>query len=343
MTQIQSREQWVDNVKLFACILVTLGHFFQSMVNSSILPETFLYSWFNRTIYFFHVPLFFLCSGYLYQKKAEKKRRGAFLMQKGIALLVPYVAFPTLSWLLKEVFAGSVNRQNAGFLHTLLVKPLSPYWYLYTLLFIFLVVPRFAGKKEAAYGGICAVCLKGLRVLGNVETGIYAVDGVMDNMIWFVLGMLLCLVPERMIWDMAKRKVLGGISAGVFLAESLWISAADFQLSLIDPIMGIWGCVTVVLLMRYCSVGGSVCSMAKLLSSYTMPIFLMHTIFAAGFRAVLLKIGIITPIIHVVLGVIVSFAGPIMAAMVMEKLKLDFLMYPGKYFVKVKHKESQDD
>ena len=52
------REARVDYIKLLACILVVLGHFFQSMMKASILPENGLYNWFNSTIYYFQVPLF---------------------------------------------------------------------------------------------------------------------------------------------------------------------------------------------------------------------------------------------------------------------------------------------
>ena len=55
----KDREKWVDYVKVIACVLVVLGHFFQSMVKSTIIPDNDLYSWFNKTIYYFHVPLFF--------------------------------------------------------------------------------------------------------------------------------------------------------------------------------------------------------------------------------------------------------------------------------------------
>lgn len=54
------RETWVDNVKVIACILVVLGHFFQGITNENILPRNDLFQWFNQTIYYFHVPLFFL-------------------------------------------------------------------------------------------------------------------------------------------------------------------------------------------------------------------------------------------------------------------------------------------
>ena len=69
---VKTREKWVDDIKVIACILVVLGHFFQSMTKASIMPENDLYKWFNTTIYYFHVPLFFICSGYLYQKYSKE-------------------------------------------------------------------------------------------------------------------------------------------------------------------------------------------------------------------------------------------------------------------------------
>ena len=62
MEKIKQREIWVDNVKVIACILVVLGHFFQSMTQADVLPANDLYQWFNQTFYYFHVPLFFICS-----------------------------------------------------------------------------------------------------------------------------------------------------------------------------------------------------------------------------------------------------------------------------------------
>lgn len=42
-TAVTTREKWVDDVKVIACILVVLGHFFQSMIKANILPENDLY------------------------------------------------------------------------------------------------------------------------------------------------------------------------------------------------------------------------------------------------------------------------------------------------------------
>ena len=67
----RKREVWVDNIKVFACVLVVLGHFFQGMTKVNILVAGSGYQWFKQSIYLFHVPLFFICSGYVYQKYSE--------------------------------------------------------------------------------------------------------------------------------------------------------------------------------------------------------------------------------------------------------------------------------
>ena len=73
------------------------------------------------------------------------------------------------------------------------------------------------------------------------------------------------------------------------------------------------------------------------LAKYTMPIFLMHTLFAAPMRSILMKIGIENAVLHVVLGLGISFAGPIIAAWIMKKTKwLEFFLYPNK-FVKIRN------
>lgn len=162
-TAVKTREKWVDDVKVIACIFVVLGHFFQSMTKANILPENDLYKWFNTTIYYFHVPVFFICSGYLYQKyskvndfKSWKKN----VAKKALALGVPYVIFSTATWVLKTVFSSSVNDQIGGLGDTLLFHPTAPYWYLYALFFIFLVTPTFSTIKLAAVGLVVAVVAK---------------------------------------------------------------------------------------------------------------------------------------------------------------------------------------
>ena len=66
-------------------------------------------------------------------------------------------------------------------------------------------------------------------------------------------------------------------------------------------------------------------------AKYTMPIFVMHTLFAAPVRIVLMKMGLTNSIIQIVIGLAISFIGPICTAIVLEKTKyLEFVIYPNK-------------
>lgn len=325
-TAVRTRERWVDDVKVIACILVVLGHFFQSMTKANILPENDLYEWFETTIYYFHVPLFFICSGYLYQKYSKVNSVGSWcknVAKKALALGVPYLTFSTATWLLKTMFADSVNKQADSLFSTLVVNPSAPYWYLYALFFIFLATPTFSSVKAAMAGLIIALVAKIIILTGG--TSIYAVSTVLSNEIWFVLGMSICAFNVQL----KDRKVQGAIFGLLFVILSIVVHIAEIQSGIISFIMGLLACAAVILI-----VAGFEEKFGKdmdFFAKYTMPIFLMHTLFAAPTRSVLLKMSIENAVIHVVLGLGISFAGPIIAAWIMKKTKwLEFFLYPNK-------------
>ena len=314
----KKRDCWVDNVKVVACILVVLGHFFQSMVKAEIIADSSLFQWFNTTIYYFHVPLFFICSGYLYQKYSRVDSAISWIrnvLKKGLALGVPYFTFSTVTWVLKTIFSGSVNQQIGGLAGTLFVHPTSPYWYLYCLFFIFLITPTFVSKKTNMIGLIIAFAMKFVSLVG-AGTSIYAIDTILANEIWFVIGMSINWIDMKWI-----RPSHGVVIFTFFLILS--ILPLDFWG--MSFVLGLIACVGVVITL-YKTEG------TTHLARYTMPIFLMHTLFSAPLRSLLLKMGIMSATIHIVLGLAISFVGPIIAAIVMSKVKcLDFFLYPGKY------------
>lgn len=325
-TAVKTREKWVDDVKVIACILVVLGHFFQSMTKANILPENDLYEWFETTIYYFHVPLFFICSGYLYQKYSKVNNVGGWcknVAKKALALGVPYLTFSTATWLLKTVFADSVNKQADSLFSTLIVNPSAPYWYLYALFFIFLVTPTFSSVKVAVVGLIVALAAKVLILTGGYS--VYAVSTVLSNEIWFVLGMSICAFDVQL----KGKRAQGAICGLLFVILSIVVYTAEISGSVISFAMGLLACVAVILMVA--DFEEKFGKAMDFLAKYTMPIFLMHTLFAAPTRSVLLKMGIENASIHVVLGLGISFVGPIIIAWIMKKTKwLEFFLYPDK-------------
>ena len=297
------------------------------MTKANILPANDLYKWFNTTIYYFHVPLFFICSGYLYQKYSKVNDFTSWkknVTKKALALGVPYVTFTTATWVLKTVFSDSVNKQADSLLGTLVLNPSAPYWYLYALFFIFLITPTFTSLKVTVAGLLVATAAKWLVLTGG-GTGLYAVSTILTNEILFVLGMSICAFNVEL-----RGKKLQGIIIGLlFFGLSIAVYMTDVQNLAVSFVLGLIACATVILLaVDFEEKSGKA---MRFFAKYTMPIFLMHTLFAASLRAVLLKIGITNAVAHVMLGLGISFVGPIVAAWIMKKTKwLEYFLYPSK-------------
>lgn len=268
-TVIRKREKWVDDVKVIACILVVLGHFFQSMTKADILPIGHLYKWFNSTIYYFHVPLFFICSGYLYQKYNKVNSVECWLRnmaKKALALGVPYVTFTTATWVLKTVFSRNINDQIGSFCDTLFLHPTAPYWYLYVLFFIFLVTPTFCGIKMAAAGLLVALVAK-LLILTGGRYSIYAVSTVLSNEIWFVLGMSICAFDVQL----KSKKIFGIACCLLFVILSVIVYVLNVHVSAVSFVLGLIACTAVILLVV--SYEEKISRVLDFLAKYTIPIF----------------------------------------------------------------------
>ena len=125
------------------------------------------------------------------------------------------------------------------------------------------------------------------------------------------------------------KRVQGTICGFLFIILSFVVYITQIDGDMVSFIMGLLACKAVIMMVVGFEekFGRSMDFLAK----YTMPIFLMHTLFAAPLRSVLMKVGIENAVIHVVLGLGISFAGPIIAVWIMKKTKwLEFFLYPNK-------------
>jgi acyltransferase len=83
------RVEWIDASKGIGIFLVIIGH---TMIDSGLRGE----------IYAFHMPLFFLISGFLFSIKKYSKFQ-EFLAAKAKSLLIPYLSFAFISLLLLRI------------------------------------------------------------------------------------------------------------------------------------------------------------------------------------------------------------------------------------------------
>lgn len=328
---LDSRVDYIDNIKALACALVAIGHFVMSMDASNILSYNVVTEWFKDTIYLFHVNLFFICSGFLYIFSLNQKNNYhyfSFVMKKLLALGIPYFFFTAVTVLLKNVAGDAVNTKANGLLYTLFIEPTPPYWYLYVLFFLFLIIPPLKSKKSINLVLAISLVLKiiaAFDILSNVNLP-YFVTGIMNNSIWFVLGMALCIYKYR---PKKSYMITGLVIFTIFILLSIVKYHFGFENKPLAFLLALAAVISIFMMFSSSNIKRG--KITEFLIKYNMPVFLMHTIFAAGVRVVLMKIGINQWYIHIPVGLIITFIGPAIAAIIMHKTKfLEIFIYPTR-------------
>lgn len=127
---INKYQPWIDSAKGIGVILVVMGH----LLYDSNIP------YLNQIIYSFHMPMFFIISGYLQKKDIPND----YLIKKARKLLIPFISF-IIPW---ELFYwGIIMRQSTSIVAILFdafyVKGTisnCPLWFLIILFEIYVIL-----------------------------------------------------------------------------------------------------------------------------------------------------------------------------------------------------------
>ena len=328
------REVWADNVKAIACILVVMGHFLQSMNRSNVIGDSQIYGLLVKTIYYFHVPCFFLISGYFHQtnpKYSTITEYSKYIFEKLINLGIPYLVFSSITYVLKIIFEDAVNvSNNKSLLYNLLLEPISPYWFLYILFLCYLFIPIMK-QTNKMYLLIAIMLLLKVLSFSNIILLPTPVSLFMSSGIYFVLGMTLSEIKIKKI-EKSKKALL------TFLFIPISIISFYYPMNgILEFLISILG----VLLVLTVSTKYD-CSFSTDFSNYFMYIYLLHTIFSAGLRTILFKMGIYSFPMHILMGVIGGIMIPILIARLANHcILLKFLFLPTKAIKEYKSKNKR--
>ena len=318
---MKTREYWLDYLRAFACILVTVGHLFMSFQEAGIIREDIVLPTFIELIYCFHVYIFFLCSGYLFQ--IQKNNSFFSRIEKGINFLCLYIIFSGITYGVKIIFSSAVNSAvSHSFWEVLLQYPINQMWYLYAIAIIFFFAKYIDSPKTAYILLGISVVLKILCVTGF--SGILPLYYLFGNMIWFVIGQLMAYGQIK------PGKIVSAICCIGFFV--LFAVKKVFSFYFLDPVLTFLGVIASVGIVYHLTQNKTCVTRPWLyLSKYMLQIYLLHTICAAGIRAVLLKVGVSHALPHVVIGLLFSFVAPVICAIIAEKIAvLNVFFYPVK-------------
>lgn len=127
----------VNIAKGIAMLLVILGH--SPIVYPIDLQQIFWCRWLVDVIYSFHMPCFFLLSGFLFANTTAQGHKN--IINKVRRILVPYFCFSILILGIKYIIPSLVNRKVDS-IGTYIDKILfygGEYWFVYVLFFIFFI------------------------------------------------------------------------------------------------------------------------------------------------------------------------------------------------------------
>ena len=129
--------------------------------------------------------------------------------------------------------------------------------------------------------------------------------------------------------------IISQVLGAIFFLNSINENAITSRLF---AILGIVTSIVVVSLLDKCD---CVEKCMLVLNRYSFPIYLLHTIFTAGFRIVLLKVGVSNYLLHALLGIIVGIGSPIIGMNIIKNCKiLLFMFYPSSTLMRIRKNKS---
>lgn len=318
-----TRLHWIDTAKGVGILFVVFGHAWRGAFHAGILRDDALFRLIDGMIYAWHMPLFFFLSGLLFLDAIRTSAAAPFVRARVERLLWPMALWTWIFFGIKLAVGNAANHPVAMADFPLI--PLPPYehlWFLWALFLAqMLVFAVFAPITRALSDGAIRLAAGGMALA-------------------LVLLIPQLYVPSRMFGAAVEHfpYFLAGLACGglAYLHPPAWIGAGAallFAIGLYDP-GDHWAsllrslaltallCLALAWADRNAAEPGPAIAVLRRLGYHSLAIFLAHTIFSAAFRIGMLKAGIDSLALHLVVATAVGLVGPLMLLHLSRKLRI---------------------
>lgn len=323
---MQHRLDWIDISKGVGIILVVVGHAGRGILNAGVPDENGLLPLMDRAIYAFHMPLFFILSGVTFGMGPPASIQPA-LMQKLWRLFYALVIW-TYAFLAMRALAGS-NANAGGSWEDILIFPLPPFahfWFLWALMVNMAVftVLRLVFRPFVPDLWFWAIAFAISAIAHFTVTLPEQVaplfSHALNYSLSFIMGALIGTSPIRETVPSWSIAVLG-----IFLFSlGVWASVA-FETTVSSVARGSILALLLLLPLVLVSTNYARSNWAQFvafLGMISLTIYVMHTMFSAAFRILLLKVGIDNLTAHLVVGIAVGILGPLAAYLLVRRFRM---------------------
>ena len=207
-------------------ILVILGH---SLNGIDISHDNLWYIFTKQWIYIFHMPLFFMISGYLLSRLNWMRDRtyGEFISAKAIRLLVPYFSWNAL-FIIPKILASGVISDTA---ETNILQILRAFifprenvlghtWYLFAAFLVYTLTPFWQVLIEKTKDlSVLLIIMGWILYVLPINTNLFCLTDLHKNIPFFLLGCLLGSIEDtelkRRLKDASWAILMCGVLASV--------------------------------------------------------------------------------------------------------------------------------
>lgn len=281
---MQERYKELDLIKGIGIILVYLGHSF----NLKELDWNIIYIYLYRTVYSFHMPLFFFISGLL-SNTNKNINLEKFYKGKIKRLLVPYLFINLIDFIPRTLFPQLVNSKFGG------IKEVVFYgtkisWFVYTLFIIFMFFPfldKYILKKDKYYlFGLVLVIINYLKIFNNIK--IFSLGTVVEYLLYFYIGYVIRPVyNEKIKNEFSNKKISSLIISIVFLMFSYKYYHLNYFNNITFAILGALFVLNISLRIKE---NTNIYKFFKFLGINSLTFYLIEGFITVIYRVILLKI-----------------------------------------------------
>lgn len=278
---MSKRKPYLDYAKGIGILFIMLAHCIQYFQEMSTL---------NKFVCSFHVPIFFVASGFLAWEKRERKYHFAdWLRKKAKALLIPYVVYSLLNsslklgiLLLKQSLTTEELRSE---LTALFITGNGTVWFLLTLFFIEILFWLFQNYIRTAYelAAILFLVLPyQINALNHNPVGVVLIR-VIGGFGFFLTGYCACKWTERCILKksglISAIAIIFGVTSYLFFGSNYSFFSGKFDKPMMSLLTGVCLSCAIVLTCHCLEENLKRIKLGKLLDYYgknSLVIMLIH-------------------------------------------------------------------
>ena len=325
MNDISSKKRidYIDALKGFAIILVVLGHIADGYSNSTNVPHDFWWSLFN-VIYSFHMPLFIVISGFLYEKAyLSRKKSGKKVLAHTLDIAWVYVVFCCFYGVIKIAFFDFVKEDiSLSDITSIWKCSIAPFWYLYILI-VYYIVFYFLNNIP------CRLTMSLLIIINLLSASIpnetsFELHRIAYYAVFFGLGIMISQKKSEM-FDF-KLSILE-FAVAVLIAVILWNNPSEKHLYVIPYVNGIIAFFTIPIIWttfeKKSESFGIIKKFFVFLGMKSIEIYVFHTMFTSlarvSINGITGKLGLVGIPVQIIWGLIIGIGAPVIISIVLEK------------------------